>query len=102
MTHEKRLEEYAKARDTILEDKKSNGLTCFCFCLDWNLTRENYPELYAHKPWYVMDRGRGNFFNLVRLTPYWFSTHDYDSRIRILDKIMRGTGINKNDATNTP
>lgn len=96
MTKKQRLSEYRKVRREIVDIKESTILwykfVGFCILLSKDLTKKNYPELWAYKPWYMFKRKDRAFF--VSINPfrqfkgYWFDPNDLSRRIEILNTII--------------
>ena len=82
----KRLKDY---EDALKEIKVKR---CFCGCMKERLTKENYPELWAHKPFYVVYREKDRcFYNYLLpgfIDNYWFKPSKTKKRIKILKSII--------------
>lgn len=95
MTKDERLAEYLKVRENL----KTFKATGFCRLLQYELTKENYPELYKYKPWWVIDKYKGKkhdgrylhrFYNRFSKYPlFWFDPFNIKKRVKILNKIIK-------------
>ena len=91
MTKEERLADYKLAKKRLGEDEFCG----FCWVLPKILTKEEYPELFAYKPFwvkYIKLVTHVRYINYLYRYPYrqyWFHPKNYKKRIKILDKIIK-------------
>ena len=81
-----RKQDYLYTQIELQKDRRwYNG---FCFYLQKDLTKKNYPELFRYKPWYVIS-SKGNFYNyFISRTRYWFKPTNFIIRPQLLIKAI--------------